>query len=171
LELTRRENDRLELLVGSRTEQVDQLQDQLDDLRDWSNGGSNGVAVPSLVAILTDNGASVRQKIKAASAILGYKVQDPSVSAFARRFLESICAKADVPTDYKIQAAETLRRAEGDAQLRPTIERLTPPAAPIDREAEAAAIRAQNERRRAHVEKMTAQIAAEYGYTPPIERN
>jgi hypothetical protein len=82
------------------------------------------------------------------------------MSAFTRRFLESICASADVPTDYKIQAAETLRRAEGDAQLRPSVERVAPPTPPFDREAERAALEAQYERRRAHIERQAAIDAA-----------
>jgi hypothetical protein len=78
-----------------------------------------------------------------------------SVSAFTRRYLESVCADADVATDYKIQAAETLRRAEGDAQLRPSIERLAPPSPPRDREAEEAERRATYERRRKHIEEQS----------------
>ena len=142
-------------VAGSQAEQLQELEDRIEDLRDLASGGSNGVAVPSLVAILTDNAASTRQKIKAALAILGYKLQDPSVSAFTRRYLESVCADVDVATDYKIQAAETLRRAEGDAQLRPSIERLTPPSPPRDREAEEAERRIVSERRRRHLEEQT----------------
>jgi hypothetical protein len=44
LERSRRESNRLECLSESRLERVEELEDQLQSLRDWSNGG-NGAAV------------------------------------------------------------------------------------------------------------------------------
>jgi hypothetical protein len=161
LRRAKQEATRLEYLVDTQAGEIQELRDQLDDLRVWTNGDRNGVAVPSLVAIVSDPSATLRQKLKAAGAILGYKVQDPSVSAFTRRLLESICASADVPTDYKIQAAETLRRAEGDTQLRPSIERVAPPAPVIDPVKEAEERKATHERRRAHLERQAALDQAE----------
>src|SRR5262249_55611091 len=49
------EKDRLEYLVNSQTKQIEKLQGQIECLRDWSNGGSNGVAVSNLAKIVGDN--------------------------------------------------------------------------------------------------------------------
>jgi hypothetical protein len=91
---------------------------------------------------------------------LGYRVTH-DVAAFARRYLESVCENAEIPVDYQVQAAETLRRAAGDAMLRPSIEKLTPPSPPRDREAEEAERRATSERRRKHLEEQAAKDKAE----------
>jgi hypothetical protein len=153
LETARRENSRLEFLLDTQVEQTEQLQDQIESFHDRSEG-NDGVAISNLVRIISDNSATPRQRLKAAAVILGYKVQNADVTEFAKRYLETLCA-SDVSVDYKIQAAETLRRAEGDAQLRPSIERLTPPSPPRDREAEEAERRATSERRRKHLEEQS----------------
>jgi hypothetical protein len=71
---------------------------------------------------VSDSTASLRQRLKAASIILGYRVQDADVTAFTKRFLESTCANVDVPIDYRIEAGECLRRSE-DTMIRPPVER------------------------------------------------
>jgi hypothetical protein len=65
-----------------------------------------------LLKIVADNGATTRQRIKAAAAILGYKVQDEGVVEFTKRFLQSVCESTDIAVDYKIESGELLRRYE-----------------------------------------------------------
>jgi hypothetical protein len=120
----RLEKDRLEYLVDSQADQIEDLQGEVESLRDWSSGGANGVAVSNLAQIVSDSAASTRQRLRASAVILGYRVQDAAVIAFTKGFLESLCANADIPTDYRIEAGELLRRTE-DAMIRPPIERRT----------------------------------------------
>jgi hypothetical protein len=122
LEMAKRNNDRLGYLVDSQAGQIEDLQGQVEDLRDWSSGGANGIAVSNLAQIVSDSAASTRQRLRAAAVVLAYKVQDTAVTEFAKRFLESLCASADIPTDYRIEAGELLRRSE-DVMIRPPIER------------------------------------------------
>jgi hypothetical protein len=119
------DKDQLEHLAGSQAVQIEDLQGQVESLRDWSSGNNtNGVAVSNLVQIVGNSAASTRQRLKAAAVVLGYRVQDTAVTEFAKRFLESLCANANIPTDYRIEAGELLRRTE-DAMIRPPIERRT----------------------------------------------
>jgi hypothetical protein len=39
-------------------------------------------------------------------------VQDDGVAEFTKGFLRSVCVSADIPTDYRIEAGELLRRHE-----------------------------------------------------------
>jgi hypothetical protein len=144
------ENNRLEFLLGSRENQVQQLQDQVDSL----SGGCNGTAVASLVRIVSGK-ASTRQKLKACSIILGYRV-DRDVSDRTKRFLESVCDRGDVPLDYKLQAAELLRRSE-DPRIAPSVERPSPPV----RFDTAEEIAERSERRRKHIELQAQKNAEE----------
>jgi hypothetical protein len=109
----RLENDRLAYVVDPQAAPIAELPDEVEDLRDWSSdvNGAN-VAVSSLVRIVGDSTASTRQRIRAAAAVLGYKVQDDGVLELARGFLESLCANAEIGTDYRIAAGELLRRHE-----------------------------------------------------------
>lgn len=108
-----RDKDQLEYLVDSQTRQIGELQDKVERLLDWSNGGDAGVALPSLVKIVGDGTASIRQRIKAAAAVFAYKVADSEVTTFVRRFLESVCTSTDIGNiDHKVEAAELLRRHE-----------------------------------------------------------
>ena len=125
LEAAQQNSDRLEYLTDTQARQIEGLQGEVESLRDWSSGGVNGVAVSNLAQIVGNSAASTRQRLRAAAVILGYKVQDADVTAFTKRFLESLCANADIPTDYRIEAGELLRRSE-DPAIRPSIER--PPA-------------------------------------------
>ena len=76
-----------------------------------ADGGAN-VALSSLVRIVGDSAASLRQRLRAAAAVLAYKVQDAAVIEFVRRFLESLCADADTAIDHRIAAGELLRKHE-----------------------------------------------------------
>jgi hypothetical protein len=113
----------LEYLVDSQTQQIGELQGEVERLRDWSasddaNGG--GVAIPSLVKIVADSASTMRQRLKAASTILAYRVQDSSVVDFTKRFLQSVCTSTVVATDHKLEASELLRKYEAPrVALRP----------------------------------------------------
>jgi hypothetical protein len=116
LEKEQLEKDRLEYLTNSQDRQIGELQGELERLRDWSAGGdANGeanVALSSLVRIIGDSGASTRQRLRASACVLNYKVHDDAVTEFVRRYLGAVCASADTPTDYRIEAGELLRRHE-----------------------------------------------------------
>src|SRR5262249_49761191 len=133
LEKVQLDNDRLEYLANSQTQQIEELRGEVERLRDWSNGGVNGVAVSNLAKIVGDNTASMCQRIKAAGAVLGYRVKDDSVVEFVRGFLESVCASAD-NIDYRIEASELLRRHEAPRvtpeNVRPTYRIDVDPEAP-----------------------------------------
>jgi hypothetical protein len=124
LEKLQLDNDRLEYLTNSQTQQIEELQSEVEGLRDWSNGGVNGVAVSNLAQIVGNSAASTRQRIKACGAILAYKVHDDAVTEFVKRFLETVCASADISADYRIEAGELLRRHEAprvmSESVRPT---------------------------------------------------
>jgi hypothetical protein len=79
---------------------------------DLSDGDINGVAVASLVRIVSDDTASMRQRLRAAAAVLGYKVKDAGAVELTRGFLESLCANAEIATDHRIAAGELLRKTE-----------------------------------------------------------
>lgn len=107
--------DQLEYLADTRAQQVSELQGEVERLRDWSNGSDVdgiGVAIPALIRIISDSSSTMRQRIKAASTILNYQVQDSEVTTFVRGFLESVCTNTDVATDHKLEALEQLRRHE-----------------------------------------------------------
>src|SRR5262249_4327498 len=61
------EKDQLEHLVGSQTLQIEELQGEVERLRDWSSGGdANGeanVALSSLVRIVGDSAITARQRL------------------------------------------------------------------------------------------------------------
>jgi hypothetical protein len=86
------DKDQLGYLAGSQTRQIEELQGEVERLRDWSSGSNaNGVAVSNLAQIVSDSTtASTRQRLRAAAAVLGYKVQDAGIIEFAKRFLESL---------------------------------------------------------------------------------
>jgi hypothetical protein len=144
----------LEFLADTRAEQIQELRDEIENFRNWANGG-NGVALASLVSIVGDPKATLRQKLRASATVLGYRVDDDRIGAFVRGFLESVCESADVLIDYKIEAAELLRKAAGDVLLRPSIEKLTTPAPPVDRELERRELEAESARKRRHIEEQS----------------
>jgi hypothetical protein len=118
------DKDQLEYLAGSQAVQIEDLQGEVESLRDWSSGGANGVAVSNLAQIVGDSAASTRQRLRAAAAILSYRVQSAGVTEFVKGFLESLCANVDIATDYRIEAGELLRRHEAprvvSESIRPT---------------------------------------------------
>src|SRR5262249_6336644 len=67
------EKDRLEYLADLQAVQIEDLQGQVESLRDWSSGSANGVAVSNLAQIVSNSSASTRQRLRAAAAILSYK--------------------------------------------------------------------------------------------------
>jgi hypothetical protein len=154
LEQHRREKAQLEYLLSSQVERTEQLQSEVDALRDLASG-TNGIALENLIKIVTDTTASPRQRLKAASVVLGYRVQDPTVSELAKRYLETLCASAE-NIDYRIEASEVLRRCE-DPRIAPSVQR---PAVAVvyDTPAE---IAERGERRRRHIEAQAQRNAEE----------
>ena len=106
----RLENDRLAYVVDPQAVRLEELPDEVE--RDWSGGGINGVAVANLAQIVSDNTASTPQRLRAAAAVLGYKVQSADVLELARGFLKSLCANTEIATDHRIAAGELLRKHE-----------------------------------------------------------
>jgi hypothetical protein len=151
LERAKREASRLGHVADLQTEQIEELRGEVESLRDLASG-TNGVAVSNLVRIVADSNASPRQRLKAAGVVLGYRVQDPGISEFVKRYLETMCESAD-NIDYRIEAGELLRRAQGDTMLRPAIEKLTPVALPVDPVKEDEERRIEFERKKRHLEE------------------
>jgi hypothetical protein len=149
--MAQQENNRLEFLLDSREMQIAELQGQVDDL----SGGSNGIAVVSLIRIVSGK-ASTRQKLKACSIVLGYRV-DPEIGERIKRYLETLCERGDVPLDYRLQAAELLRKAS-DVKISPAVARpdYTPP-----RYDTAEEIAERHERQKAHIEEQARLNAIE----------
>jgi hypothetical protein len=118
------EKDRMQYLVESQTLQIEGLQGEVERLLDWSNGSdANGanVALSTLVRIVGDSASSVRQRLKAAGAVLGYRVHDDSAAEFTKRFLQSVCVDASIATDYRIEAGELLRKHEAPRVISETV--------------------------------------------------
>jgi hypothetical protein len=158
------EKDQLEYLAHSQTRQIAELQGEVERLRDWSSGGANGetnVALSSLVRIVGDSAVSPRQRLRAAAAVLGYEVLDAGVLEFVKRFLESLCANAEIATDYRIEAGALLRRYEAPRVVseivRPTYRTDDSAAEPVEPLSVVIA------RRKAHCDALTAQIERELG--------
>jgi hypothetical protein len=86
-------------------ERIDELERQIDGIAD--NGG---IAVGSLVRIVGDASVAVRRRLKAAAAILSFKVEDEGITAFAVNYLESICASSDAHIDHRIEAGRLLQQ-------------------------------------------------------------
>ena len=107
------DKDWLEYLVNSQNQQIGELQIENACLRDWSNGDdTNGAALSSLLRIVSDNTATARQRIKAAGAVLGYKVHDDSAVSFTKGYLRAACADTSIAVDHRIEAGELLRKHE-----------------------------------------------------------
>jgi hypothetical protein len=142
----------LEYLVDTQAGEIQELRDQLEDLRDWTDSGTNSTAVASLLEILTDASTTVRQKLRASNVILSYKVE-PRIGAFVKAFLESVCGDTSILTDYRVEAAEQLRKCEGAPRILSAIERPNPAPVRGDPATEKAEREALHEWRRKHLEE------------------
>jgi hypothetical protein len=115
--------DQLEYIADSRAQQIDELQDKVECLLDWSSStDTNGAntALTSLIKIVGDSGASTRQRIRASAAVLGYKTEG-DIAQFAKRYLTSVCESTDIAFDYRIEAGELLRKHEAPRVVSETI--------------------------------------------------
>jgi hypothetical protein len=157
LEKERLEKDRLEYLTNSQDRHIGELQGELEKLRDWTGSDAPGeanVALASLIRIVGSNDASTRQRLKASSAILSYETREGGVTAFVKRFLESLCADANsIPVDYKVEAAELLRRHEAPRVMSETVRPIYRNVEPADPPED---LRALVERQRARMERILA---------------
>jgi hypothetical protein len=173
LETAERNQNRLEVLVGSREEQLQELRDKVQNLSDWAGGSNGSTAVVHLIKILADNDNTVtmRQKLKAAEVVLNYKV-DSDVREFARAYLESVVENADALVDYRILAGELLRKCEGAPRIMSPIER--PDASPprvVDPEKEEEERRIEFLRKKEHCDRLAAEIIRELGPPQPTHRH
>jgi hypothetical protein len=149
------ERDQLQHVLGMKEERIGELERQIEGIAD--NGS---VAVSSLVRIVGDASVAVRRRLKAAAAILGFKVDDESIVAFAVNYLESVCTSSDAHIDHKIEAGRLLQQFQNPRIAQP-VERPTVRTEEID-PAEARRQREETFRRRvAHMEKVRAQNAVE----------
>jgi hypothetical protein len=90
-------------------------------------------------------------------------------------FLEDVVGDASILTDYRVEAAEQLRKLEGVPRIMSAIERPDlSPTVPVDREAERKEREAAAARKRKHLEEQAlkdrAQLEREWaqmGYVPP----
>jgi hypothetical protein len=134
-----------------KAERISELEQQIEGIAD--NGS---VAVSSLVRIVGDTSVAVRRRLKAAAAILSFKVDDESIVAFAVNYLESICASSDAHIDHKIEAGRLLQQFSNPRVIQRTeyvsarIEEEIDPAERKRQQAETFA------RRKAHCERVAA---------------
>jgi hypothetical protein len=153
------ERDRLEHVVSLQTTQIEELQGENRRLLDGIAG--DNVAVSALVRIVADGAVATPRRIRAAAAVLGYKVSDASIIEFVRRFLESVCAAPDTHVDHKIEAGELLRKHEAPRVMSEIVR----PSYREDEKIDPAEERRQRAemiaRRIAHLERQSALDAAE----------
>jgi hypothetical protein len=148
------DRDRLEHVVSLQTAQIEELQGENQRLLDGIAG--DNVAISALVRIVADGAVATPRRIRAAAAVLGYKVSDASIIEFVRRFLETVCASPDTHVDHKIEAGELLRKHEAprimSEIIRPSYreEEKVDPAEERKRRDEVMA------RRKAHLERQSA---------------
>jgi hypothetical protein len=159
--------DRAEAALECQRAEIDRLRGEIESLRD--RGGNNGVAIKSLVHILTDGDATVRTRLRAASTVLAYKVLDAEVNGIATAYLEALCANVDVPADLRIEASETLRKYEAPKILpeitRPSY-RPEQPAEPVEPLADRVRrMRAYDDRVSAEIEKFRDPVTGFFSET------
>jgi len=146
-------------VVSLQTAQIEELQDENRRLLDGIAG--DNVAVSALVPIVADNAVATPRRIRAAAAVLGYKVSDVGTIEFVRRFLESVCASPDTHVDHKIEAGELLRKHEAPRVMSEIVR----PSYREDEKIDPAEARRQREevfqRRVAHLARQSAEDAAE----------
>jgi hypothetical protein len=161
----RLERDRFEYVKNAQALRIEELEGEVQRLLDWSGGNANraNVAISALVRAVGDSEVSTPRRLKAAAAILGYKVEDEAVSAFAIKFLEALCASSDTDIDHRIEAGRLLQQFRSPKILQP-IERPVRPGSVETEETRAERRQQQAEvfrRRVEHMERVRAQNAAE----------
>jgi hypothetical protein len=147
--------EQLKHVVGLQTARIEELQGENQRLLNGIAG--DNVAVSSLVKIVGDGTVSTPRRLKAAAAVLGYRVSDNGITEYVRRFLESLCASPDTHVDHKIEAGELLRKHEAPRIMseivRPSYREDDNKVDPV----EAKRLRAETmARRRAHMERQSA---------------
>ena len=151
--------EQLKHVVSLQMAQIEELQGENRRLLDGIAG--ENVAISALVRIVADNAVSTPRRLRAAAAVLGYKVSDASIVEFVRRFLESVCAGTDTHVDHKIEAGELLRKHEAPRVMSEIVR----PTYREDEKVDPEEARRQREevyrRRIAHLERQAALDAAE----------
>jgi hypothetical protein len=128
-------------------------------------GETAGSTVATLVRLMADTSLTMRRRLSAAQLLLGFK-SSPDVAEHTKQFLHSVFSDQDMDISHRLEAAELLRKAE-DVRIAPAVARPIVAIA-YDTPEE---VEARSARRRAHVERMTAEIAREYGHQPPPPRD
>jgi hypothetical protein len=143
--------------------EIDRLRAEVARLTDSraaiAAGEAAGIAISTLVDIMLDSAVSIRKRLEAAEGLLGFKSPEDTAQR-ARLFLASIFTDPEQDVDHRLAATTALRKSQ-DVRIMPAIQRPAPPTPPVDREAEAEARRIEHERKRAHMERMAVEMAAE----------
>jgi hypothetical protein len=147
-------------LRAERIKRLEATNKRLTDTRKAiAAGEAAGTAIGTLVELMFDAIVPIRGRLQAAENLLAYKTP-PDVAESAKLFLASIFTDPDQHIDHRLAATTALRKSE-DVRIMPAIERPAPPAPPVDREAEAEARRVEFERKKAYIERRTAELAEE----------
>jgi hypothetical protein len=156
------ERDRFEYVKNVQALRIEELECEVQRLLDWSGGNANGanVAISALVRVVGDSAVSTPRRLKAAAAILGYKVEDEAIIAFAVKFLEALCAGSDTHIDHRIEASRLLQQFKS-----PRVAQRTEYAVARQDDVETEETRRERaeamQRRREHINRMDAIIRAE----------
>jgi hypothetical protein len=162
------ERDQLQHVLDMKEERIVELERQIVGIAD-----SGSVAVSALVRVIGDVSVTARRKLRAASAILSFKVEDESVTAFAVNYLETICASSDAHIDHKIEAGRLLQQFQNPRVAQRT-EYLSARPDPEPDPEEARRQRDEETRRKyEHLARMDILIRAEVGLpaSPILPRN
>jgi hypothetical protein len=98
-------------VLDQQVERIEKLEFENQQLLDEIADANGNVAVSSLVRIVGDDSIAIPRRLKAAAIVIGYR-SDDGVTAFVKRFLQSLCSNADMHVDHRIEAGELLRRYE-----------------------------------------------------------
>jgi hypothetical protein len=164
------ERHQFEHILTMRTERIEQLEAinrrLTDSCKAIAAGEAAGTAVSALVEIMYDSSVSIRGRLQAAENLLAFKTPT-AVAEHAKQFLAAIFLDPGQNVDHRLAATAALRRSE-DVRLMPPIERPDPaPLRDIDPEKEREARHAEFLRKKEHCNRLTDEIARQFGYRPP----
>jgi hypothetical protein len=127
-------------------------------------GEAAGGAVAALMSIMANSTVTMRRRLQAAENLLAYRTPT-DVSEAARLFLSSVFSDVEMNIDFRLAAAQALRKSE-EPRIVAGTERPSPPVH-IDTEAEEEERRLEHERKLKHINELaaknTAELAREFG--------
>jgi hypothetical protein len=160
------ERHQFEHVLTQRTERIEKLEAvnrRLTSSRKAiAAGEAASTAIGALVVIMSDSTLPIRSRLQAAENLLAYKTP-PEIAESAKLFLASIFTDPEQNIDHRLAATTALRRSE-DVRIMPAIER--PPARTDTPREPPEPLRDVIARRRAHCDRLTAQIEREMGLRP-----